>query len=101
MVDDDDIGCCERALQDFHKCTPTYIESVPVQETLKDNTLWEGVVHVFRIRGRPKAEKAYAWTSLVEGSEELQYIAVLHEGRITSPADAVRAVIVRENWNRR
>ena len=38
MVDDDDIGCCERALQDFHKCTPTYIESVPVQETLKDNT---------------------------------------------------------------
>jgi hypothetical protein len=97
MADNDDVSCCERALQDFHKCTPTFIESVPVKETLKNNTLWQGVVHVFKIRGRPKAEKAYAWTSLVEGSDELQYFTVLHEGRITSPQVAVRAVIW-ENW---
>lgn len=97
---DDDIGCCERALQDYRKCTATFIELVPVKEKLKNNTLWEGVVHVFTIRGRPKAEKAYAWTSLVEGSEELQYITVLHEGKITSPQDAVRAVIW-EDWGRR
>ncbi len=79
---------------------PPFIEPVLVRETLEDNTLWEGVVHLFKIWGRPKAEKAYAWSSLVEGSEELQYFAVLHEGRITSPQDAVRAVIW-EDWGRR
>ncbi|MGC1780562.1 MAG: hypothetical protein WBB34_21715 [Xanthobacteraceae bacterium] len=60
-------------------------------------TVWEGVVHVFTVHGHPKARKAYAWSSPIEGSDKRRFFAVLHEGPVKSPVDAVRAAIVAEN----
>jgi hypothetical protein len=59
---------------------------------------WEGVVHVFNLEGHPKATRAYAWSSPLEGSDRRRFYAVLHLGgiRIRSPLDAVRAAIVAE-----
>lgn len=59
-------------------------------------TVWEGVVHVFDLAGHPKAKRAYAWSSPIEGSDKRRFFAVLHMGAIKSPADAVRAAIVAE-----
>ena len=53
----------KRAVENQHGCTATVLEFVPVKETFDGNTVWDGIVHVFRIDGHPKARKAYAWSS--------------------------------------
>lgn len=68
----------------------------PVKEVFDGKPVWEGVVHVFDLDGHPKATRAYAWSSPVEGSDRRRFYAVLHLGGIRSPLDAVRAAIVAE-----
>jgi hypothetical protein len=80
----------------MHGGIPTLRQSVPVRETFEGNTVWEGVVHVFDLAGHPKATRAYAWSSPIEGSNKRRFFAVLHMGAIKSPKDAVRAAIVAE-----
>jgi hypothetical protein len=67
-----------------------------VNETFEGQPVWEGVVHVFELEGHPKATRAYAWSSPIEGSDKRRFLAVLHMGPIHSPVDAVRAAIVAE-----
>jgi hypothetical protein len=86
----------KRAVEAQHGCTATLIQSVPVNETFGDKTVWEGIVHVFKINGHPKANKAYAWSSPIEGSDKRRFFAVLHQPPVTSPVEAVRAAIVAE-----
>ena len=54
-------------------------------------------VHVFDIEGHPKATRAYAWSSPIEGSDKRRFFAVLHMGAIDSPLAAVRAAIIAEH----
>jgi hypothetical protein len=44
----------------------------------------------------PTASRAYAWSSPIEGSDKRRFFAVLHQGPVESPVDAVRAAIVAE-----
>jgi hypothetical protein len=74
----------------------THVETVPIKETFQGQTVWEGVVEVFDLEGCPKATRAYAWSSPIEGSDKRRIFAVLHLGGIRSPHDAVRAAIVAE-----
>jgi len=46
------------------------VEAVPVKETFQGKTVWEGTVHVFDLEGYPKATRAYAWSSPIEGSNK-------------------------------
>ena len=86
----------KRAVETQHGCTVTFVQTVPVKETFDGKTVWDGVVHVFTIHGHPKARKAYAWSSPVEGSDKRRFFAVLHQPPVTSPVEAVRAAIVAE-----
>jgi hypothetical protein len=74
---------------------------VPVTEAHKGAAVWEGVVHVFDLTGHPTATRAYAWSSPIEGSDTRRFFAVLHQGPITGPVEAVRAAIVAEDRSRR
>jgi hypothetical protein len=87
----------KRAVEAQHGCTATFIQTVPVKETFGGKPVWEGAVHVFRIDGHPKAKKAYAWSSPIEGSDKRRFFAVLHLPPVTSPVEAVRAAIVAES----
>ncbi len=87
----------KQAVETQHGCTAMLIQSVPVKETFDGGTVWEGVVHVFQIHGHPKANKAYAWSSPIEGSDKRRFFAVLHLPPVTSPVEAVRAAIVAEH----
>jgi hypothetical protein len=87
----------KRAIESQHGGAATLAQSVPVKETHSGETVWEGVVHVFDLEGHPKAKRAYAWSSPIEGRERRRFFAVLHMGPIKSPADAVRAAIVAEH----
>jgi len=84
----------------------TLIEGTPASAGTTNNRsantvpIWEGVVHVFDLAGNPKATRAYAWSSPIEGSTKRRFFAVLHIPPITSPVDAVRAAIVAEHKTR-
>jgi hypothetical protein len=91
----------KRALKDAietqHGGVAFFVQSVPVKETYNGRPVWNGVVHVFDLEGHPKATRAYAWSTPVEGSTKRRFFAVLHIPPITSPLDAVRAAIVQES----
>jgi hypothetical protein len=86
----------QRAVESLHACKATLAQSVPVREHHGEATVWEGVVHVFDLTGHPKATRAYAWSSPIEGSDKRRFFAVLHLPPVTSPVEAVRAAIVAE-----
>lgn len=54
------------------------------------------MVHVFELTGHPKASRAYAWSSPIEGSDKRRFFAILHLGPVTGPVEAIRAAIVAE-----
>ena len=69
----------------------------PVKETFEGKTVWEGVVHVFNLVGNPKASRAHARSSPIEGSTKHRFCAVLHIPTIDSPTRTVRLAIVAEH----
>jgi hypothetical protein len=80
----------------MHACKAHLTQSVPVLERHGDVTVWEGVVHVFDLTDHPRATRAYAWSSPIEGSDKRRFFAVLYQPPVTSPVEAVRAAIVAE-----
>jgi len=86
----------QHAIESQHGGAAELVQSVPVKETHANMVVWEGIVHVFDLTGHPAATRAYAWSSPIKGSDKRRFFAVLHQGAIRSPGDAVRAAIVQE-----
>jgi hypothetical protein len=82
----------------LHGAEATHIESVPVKEVFKGETVWEGIVEVFDLVGHPTAHRVYAWAHDGKRPKESS-VAVLHIEPITSASTAVRAAIVQEFRN--
>ena len=89
-----------RAVESLHRCRATLVQSLPVRDKLRGK-VWEGVVHVFDIEGHPKAKRAYAWSSPIEGSDKRRVAAVLQLGLIKAPIDALRRAITAERRRKR
>jgi hypothetical protein len=79
----------------LHGVESKHIKSVPVKETFKGKTVWEGVVEVFELIGHPKATRLYAWSHDTDGPKK-RHVTVLHFAPIDSPEAAVRASIARD-----
>ena len=97
MMGDPGADELRKTVEHQHGGNATLVQSVPVKETFDGATVWQGVVHVFDLKGNAKATRAYAWSSPVEGSTKRRFFAVLHTDRINSPVEAVRAAIVAEH----
>ena len=87
------------AIERLHECKASFIEDVIVIEKFRTETVWAGTVSVYNLEGHPKATRAYAWSSPIEGSTKRRYYAVLHIPPVDSPEKAVRASIVRDSKN--
>ena len=87
----------QQAVESQHSCAAQFKEAVAVDESFEGQTVWEGVVHVFELEGHPKATRAYAWSSPIEGSTRRRFFAVLEVPPVQSAQDAVRAAIVAEH----
>ena len=85
----------KQAVESQHGGTATLLQSVPVRETFQGDRVWDGVVHVFKLKGHPKATRAYAW-SYERPDGKRRFFAVLDLPPVMSPVDAVRAAIVAE-----
>jgi hypothetical protein len=86
----------QKIIEQLHHCTAHFVESLPVTETFKDKTVWEGLVSMFDLEGHSKANKCYAWSSPIEGSKKRRFYAVLNIPPVDSPQKAVRASIIEE-----
>lgn len=60
----------KHAIESQHGGAATLAQSVPIKETHTGAVVWEGVVHVFDLKGHPTASRAYAWSSPIEGSDK-------------------------------
>lgn len=91
-----EIGELRKAVERLHAGGARLVRSVRISESFDGKSVWEGVVHIFKLEGHPTASHAYAWSSPIEGRTERQFIAVLNIPPITSPVEAVRATMVRK-----
>jgi hypothetical protein len=81
------------AIRHLHGCEATWVESVPVHEKSGDETVWEGDVLVFDVKGHPKATRVYAWSHATTGTRR-QFHVVLHLPPVDGPAMAVRTAVL-------
>ena len=86
-----------KALERLHYCSATPETVELVTETFEGATVWDGVVHTFKLTGHPTASICYAWSSPVEDSDRRRLYAVLEVPPIGSASDAVRASIVQDS----
>jgi len=88
------IGELKKVIRELHGCEADYVETVAVVETFQGETVWQGEVEVFNIRGHPKTKRAYAWSH--ETDKGKRYVAVLELPPVDSAQKAVKAAIVEE-----
>ena len=85
----------------LHGCDADYVETVPVIETFQGETIWQGDVEVFDIRGHPKATRGYGWGYVETESGGRRYFTVLELPPVDSPQTAVKIAIRSEIENAR
>jgi hypothetical protein len=85
------------AICKLHRVEATHLESVPVHEVLRAQTVWCGIVEVFHLKGHPKTDTAYAWLhDTGDPTKPFRPVTVLRIHPALTPLDAVRAFIVQE-----
>jgi hypothetical protein len=81
----------------LHGAKAKHLESVPVKESHEGQTVWDGVVEVFRLKGHPKTDRIYAWVHETgDPARPKRHVTVLHIPPVVSPQTAVQAAIVQE-----
>lgn len=95
-----DIAELRDAIHRLHGGEATHRESVPVKEVFNGETVWDGIVEVFHLKGHPKTDRVYAWLHDTGDPEQpFRPVTVLHIHPALSPVAAVRAFIVQEFRN--
>ena len=87
-------GELKRAVEAEHGGTATFVQEILIHENHAGQATWSGTVHVFNLADHPQTTRAYAWVDRLEDGRQ-HYFAVLERETITSPRDAVRAVLSR------
>jgi hypothetical protein len=87
----------QHVIHKLHGVHSTHVQSVPVTETFKGQTVWDGIVEVFELHGHPKATHAYAWTHETDDPKQpRRSVTVLKIPPAVSPETAVRVAIMQE-----
>ena len=84
----------KRVIESQHGGTATFHQAFRVLPEHDRPTDWDGVVHVYDLKGHPKAKRAYAWSCPIAGGTQPRYFAVLHMGKVIGPLEAVKAAAV-------
>lgn len=91
-----------KMIRQLHGCEAGHAATVPVKEVFQGQTVWEGEVEVFNLRGHPTAKRAYAWAHATgEGDKGKRYVTVLELPPVDSAQTAVRAAIADEAKRRK
>ena len=85
-----------RVIRELHGVESSYLRSERVHETFEGETVWEGMVEVYSLKGHPKAGLAYGWGEDTDDGGR-RYVAILGLAPIRSARDAVLASIVAQH----
>jgi hypothetical protein len=80
----------------LHNCDADYVETVPAVEEFQGETIYQGDVEVFDIRGHPKATRGYGWGYVTTEGGGRRYFTVLELPPVDSPQTTVKAAIMSE-----
>lgn len=80
------IEALKQAIHENHHCAVTHLQSVWVEETDRNETLWTGQVEIFEVQGHAKAKIAYGWW---QEDSETGLVTIL---ALTPTLDARKAV---------
>lgn len=84
-------------IHELHGVHSTHIQSVPVTERFRGETIWDGIVEVFELHGHPQATHAYAWSHDTDDPKQpRRTVTVLKIPPAVSPETAVRVAIMQE-----
>lgn len=84
-------------IRKLHGVHSTHVQSVPVREEFRGETVWDGIVEVFELHGHPKAPHAYAWTHETDDPKHpKRSVTVLKIPPAVTPEAAVRVAIMQE-----
>lgn len=87
----------QAAVEQRCECAATLVQTVPVTAPIQGSRTWDVIVHVFELDGSGVTNKAYAWSSPMEGPVgrgfESRIFTALNIGPIKSPLDAVCATL--------
>jgi hypothetical protein len=85
------------AVEHVNHCEAAHASSTVVRESFQGQTVWEGVVESFIIRGRPTADRCYAWSYDFGG--ETHHTTVLQLPPVDSPETAVKMALAARATN--
>ena len=85
----------QKAIRDLHGVDSSHLRSERLHLMYRDETVWQGVVEVFGLKGHPKAGLGYAWAHEADGGGR-RYVAILGVPPIKSAADAVQAFLAAQ-----
>lgn len=86
----------QEAIRRLHGSESSHVETVPVKELFRGQTVWEGDVEVFDLHDHPDTHRVYAWAHDAEDADKRRHVTVLHIPPAVSPETAVRAAIIQE-----
>jgi len=84
------------AVELIHGCSAVFRTAEVVREGLRGHFAWQYEVATFDLPEHPTASLSYAWCEPVAGERKLRYHAVLHQGPVKSPVDALRTSLLQE-----
>jgi len=82
-------------IRELHGVESKHLESIPITEESRGQTVWDGVVEVFQLIGHPRAFQAFAWSHETDGTEK-RHVTVLRIHPVVSARDAVKAAVLQE-----
>jgi hypothetical protein len=91
-----DIPKLQDVIRILHGCESRHVESVPVRENYRCQTVRQGTVEVFDLIDHPTANRCYAWTYRKDNGKE-RSIAVLELPPVNSAKKAVQVAIAAES----
>ena len=87
-------------IRKLHGVESKHVTSVPVKEVFNGQTVWDGIVEVFHLKGHPQTDTAYAWLhDTGDPDKPFRQVTVLRIHPAMSPIEAVRAFILQEFKN--
>jgi hypothetical protein len=87
-------------IRKLHGVDSAHVQSVPVKEVCKGETVWDGIVEVFDLKNHPTAARIYAWAHDTDDPKKpRRHVTVLHSAPVDSPESAVRASIIQDYRN--
>ncbi len=84
-------------IRKLHGSDSTHVETVPIKEAFKGETVWEGEVEVFDLHDHPKTSRVYAWAHETDDADHpRRHVTVLHIPPAITPRRAVQISIASD-----